>query len=113
MGEIPSLCEVRRLPFRGSNGKVIREGTVYGNDYEPFKGHRKPISMTEAGFRKYVEERLADPVFREQALTDLRGKHLLCWCKQSGPERSAFCHARVWLEAVNRAQQTREEKCGH
>lgn len=102
-GKYPRYAKYVGCRFE-ANGKVIREGTVYGNDHEPFKGHRKPIAMTEAGFSKYVEERMSDPVFCEQALTDLRGKHLLCWCRQSGPERSAFCHARVWLEAVNRAE---------
>jgi len=45
---------------------------------------------------------MSDPAFRAQAITDLRGKHLLCWCRQSGPQREEFCHARVWLEIVNK-----------
>jgi alkylated DNA repair dioxygenase AlkB len=82
-----------------ANGKV-REGTPYGNGRNPLAGHAGAI-RTEAAFRKYVAERMSDPAFRTQALDDLRGKHLLCWCRQSGPDRAEFCHARVWLEAVN------------
>ena len=84
------------------NGKLVREGSPYGNDHAPLEGHRSPIARNEADFRKYVEERMSDPAFRAQAITDLRGKHLLCWCRQSGPQREEFCHARVWLEIVNK-----------
>jgi hypothetical protein len=38
-----------------------------------------------------------------QAIKDVRGKHLLCWCYQDSPERAPFRHARVWLEVVNKA----------
>ena len=84
------------------SGKLVKEGTPYGNGTNPLAGHAGAI-RTEAAFRKYVAERMSDPAFRTQALDDLRGKHLLCWCRQSGPDRAEFCHARVWLEAVNRA----------
>ena len=82
------------------NGKLVREGTPYGNGANPLAGHAGAIK-TEAAFRKYVAERMSDPAFRTRALDDLRGKHLLCWCRQIGPDREEFCHARVWLEAVN------------
>lgn len=85
------------------NGKLVREGSPYGNGSNPLAGHAGAIK-TEAAFRKYVAERMSDPAFCVQALADLRGKHLLCWCRQSGPERAEFCHARVWLEAVNQDQ---------
>lgn len=45
---------------------------------------------------------MGNPAFRAQAIKELRGKHLLCWCIQEGPERAPFCHARVWLELVNK-----------
>lgn len=80
------------------------EGTAYGNDYKPFEGHNRPIARNESEFRTYVEGRMQDPAFRERAIKDLRGKHLLCWCVQDGPERAPFCHARVWLEIVNRPE---------
>ncbi len=76
-------------------------GTIYGNDYEPFKGHKKWIAETTAEFRKYAKKKMLDPVFRAQAIKQLRGKHLLCWCIQDGPKRGPFCHARVWLDIVN------------
>lgn len=76
------------------------EGTVYGNDYKPLEGHRSPIARNEAKFRGYVENMMQDPAFREKAIKDLRGKHLLCWCSQD----ELFCHARVWLEIVNRPE---------
>jgi 2-oxoglutarate-Fe(II)-dependent oxygenase superfamily protein/uncharacterized protein DUF4326 len=82
-----------------ANGKLV-EGTRYGNGKNPLAGTAGAI-RTEAAFRKYVAERMSDPAFRTQALADLRGKHLLCWCRQIGPDRAEFCHARVWLEAVN------------
>jgi hypothetical protein len=77
-------------------GKVIREGTMFGNgmtDKDAFK--------TEAEFREYAEKQLENPAFRAE-LEKLRGKHLLCWCVQTGPKREEFCHARVWLEIANR-----------
>jgi len=77
-------------------------GTVYGNDYEPFKGHKKWIADNEKDFRKYAKGRMKDTAFRAQAIKDLRGRHLLCWCVQDGPKRQKFCHARVWLELVNK-----------
>jgi hypothetical protein len=63
---------------------------------------KSPIARNEADFRRYVDDRMSDPAFRAQAITDLRGKHLLCWCRESGPQREEFCHARVWLEIVNK-----------
>jgi alkylated DNA repair dioxygenase AlkB len=75
----------------------LKEGTVYGNDYEPTKGHYKPIAKTADEFRKYALERMSDPAFRAQAIKDLRGKHLLCFCLPSNPH----CHARVWMDIVN------------
>lgn len=68
----------------------------------PYGNHRR--IMNEAGFREYVQQKMSDPAFRQKAITDLRGRHLLCWCYQDGPERAEFCHARVWLEAVNRVE---------
>jgi hypothetical protein len=76
-------------------------GTVYGNDYEPFKGHKNWVATNEKDFRAYAIKKMQDPAFRAQTIKDLRGKHLLCWCVQDGPKRSKFCHARVWLELVN------------
>jgi hypothetical protein len=77
-------------------------GTRYGNGVNPFEGHCPAISKDEVGFRAYAEKRMQEPAFREQAIQDLSGKHLLCWCIQDGPDRGPFCHARVWLEIVNR-----------
>ena len=89
------------------------EGTPYGNDHKPFEGHECPIvaswlpdDVKEKNFRQYAEEKMQNPAFREQAIKDLRGKHLLCWCVQDGPERAPFCHARVWLDIVNRPDWT-------
>jgi hypothetical protein len=78
-------------------------GTVYDNGVNPLEGHYPAIAKNEAGFRTYAEGRMQEPAFREQAIKDLRGKHLLCWCIQDGPERAPFCHARVWLEIVNKS----------
>jgi alkylated DNA repair dioxygenase AlkB len=73
--------------------------SIYANDYEPEKGHYKPIARNEADFRKYAEKRMQEPAFREQAIKDLRGKHLLCW-----DHGGDWCHARVWLEIVNKKE---------
>jgi hypothetical protein len=78
------------------------EGSVYGNGKDPFKGHYPAIASNEADFTDYVQKKMSDPTFRQKAIADLRGRHLLCWCYQDGPERAEFCHARVWLEVVNR-----------
>jgi hypothetical protein len=82
-------------------------GTIYGNDHEPFKGHKKWIADNEADFRKYAKQKMLNAEFRKQAIEDLRGKHLLCWCIQDGPNRAPFCHARVWREIVNRPENGR------
>jgi len=62
------------------------------------------MAQTEEEFRHCAENKMFDDAFREQALKELRGKHLLCWCIQDGPERAPFCHARVWLEIVNKPE---------
>jgi hypothetical protein len=75
------------------------DGTVYGNSYRPLDvdGHKNAMaSNTEAGFREYAEKKMLDPAFRAQAIEDLKGKHLLCW------KHDGWCHARVWLDIVNR-----------
>jgi hypothetical protein len=72
---------------------VLQTGTIYGNDQDPFHGHNNWISKDEAGFRAYAEGRMQEPAFRKQAIKDLRGKHLLCWCIQDGSERAPFCVA--------------------
>jgi hypothetical protein len=87
------------------------EGTVYGNGKDPLNGHYPMIASNEADFRDYVEKKMSDPAFREKALRELRGKHLLCWCYQDGSERAEFCHARVWLEAVNKRNQPERGAC--
>jgi len=82
------------------------EGTPYGNSHRPFDvdGHSKaPAAHTKAGFRVYAEGKWLDLAFREQAIKDLRGKHLLCWCPREQPYKD-WCHARVWLEIVNRVE---------
>jgi 2OG-Fe(II) oxygenase superfamily/Domain of unknown function (DUF4326) len=84
---------------RDRKGNVIREGTIFGNGTDPLVSHRGGLK-TEREFREYAEQKLQDPEFREKA-KQLRGKHLLCWCVQSGPKREEFCHARVWLELLN------------
>jgi hypothetical protein len=81
-------------------GNVIREGTIFGNGTNPLISHKGGLK-TEAEFREYAERKMKDPDFRAR-VRELRGKHLLCWCVQSGPRRAEFCHARVWLELANR-----------
>jgi len=84
--------------------EILQKGTIYGNDHDPFHGHNNWIARDETGFHEYAEKKMLDPAFRAQAIKELRGKHLLCWCPQpgdSGYEEGSFCHARVWLEVVN------------
>jgi hypothetical protein len=88
-------CRVARA------GKVIREGTIYGNGKCPLKGHYPMAGSNESEFHAYAVKKMQEPAFRGQAIKDLRGKDLLCWCVQEGPKRDEFCHARVWLELVN------------
>ena len=86
------------------DGSTIRQGTIYGNGVNPLKGHHPMAADTEESFRRYAETRMLEPAFRAQAIKDLRGRHLLCWCKQDGSARSEWCHARVWLDIVNRQE---------
>jgi hypothetical protein len=82
-------------------GKVLREGTIFGNAENPFDytSHRRsPIAKTEAEFRAYALDKMKDPTFAAQ-VEALRAKDLLCWCKPGSPN----CHARIWLELANGA----------
>jgi len=88
----------------------VRDGSIFGNAVNPLKMRNKnsnPLVATDAAsFREYAEQKMkGDTVkhadFREH-LKWLRGKHLLCWCEQDGPNKAAFCHARIWLELANR-----------
>lgn len=85
---------------RNRKGDVIRQGTIFGNGTDPLVSHNGWLK-TEEEFRRYAERKMLDPAFRQQA-EQLRGKHLLCWCVQDGPKRAKFCHARVWLDLINR-----------
>jgi len=92
-------------------GRVIREGTIFGNGAKPLISHKGAIlpkddssadaKRAEDEFRRYAEQKMLDPEFRK-SVEGLRGKHLLCWCVQNGPKRAKFCHARVWLELANK-----------
>jgi hypothetical protein len=81
-------------------GDVIKEGTIFGNAANPLVSHHGAFK-TE---REYAERKMQDPEFCEKVRRELRGKHLLCWCVQTGPKREEFCHARVWLEIANREE---------
>jgi hypothetical protein len=85
-------------------GKVIKNGSIFGNATDPLVSHDGAFK-TEAEFREYAERKMQDPEFRAK-VRGLKGKHLLCWCVQSGPKRAEFCHARVWLELANRNEET-------
>jgi len=87
-------CRVSR------GGRLIREGTIFGNGTDPLVSHSGWLK-TEEKFRRYAEQKMLDPAFR-QKVEELRAKNLLCWCIQDGPNRSKFCHARVWLDLANR-----------
>jgi Domain of unknown function (DUF4326)/2OG-Fe(II) oxygenase superfamily len=85
-----------------------REGSSFGNAVDPFKVRNAKtnpwLAGNEADFRTAALKKMEDRAFRQQ-LGALRGKHLLCWCEQDGPKRPAFCHARVWLELANPAEE--------
>ncbi len=59
----------------------------------------KTAAQAVACYREYMEGHLANPraaaIVRE-ALNDLRGKNLACWCAPNQP-----CHADVLLELAN------------
>jgi len=103
-------CQVRNR-----KGGVIREGTIFGNGKNPLVSHRPwavgkksdPPSKNATAFRAYAERKMLDLAFRQQA-EQLRGRHLLCWCAQKGKKRAKFCHARVWLELINRPMTVRK-----
>jgi alkylated DNA repair dioxygenase AlkB len=84
-------------------GKVIREGSIFGNGVNPLVSHRGALH-SESEFRAYAIAKLKDPEFRAEA-EKLRGRDLLCWCVQEGKRRAEFCHARVWLELINNSKE--------
>lgn len=84
---------------RNRKGGVVREGTSFGNATNPLISHKGWLK-SEKAFRGYAEKKMQDAEFRKQ-VEALRGKDLLCWCIQDGPDRAPFCHARVWLELAN------------
>jgi alkylated DNA repair dioxygenase AlkB len=89
-----------------------RAGTIFGNALNPLTVRNKKsnpwAAPDEETFRAYALKKMKDPTrnyeFRAR-VESLKGKNLLCWCEQEGPGRAEFCHARVWLEAVNGGSQ--------
>lgn len=77
-------------------GKVIREGTIFGNGTNPLESHDGALDI--AALREYAKSKANDPAFRVH-LESLRGKDLLCWCNQA--TEADQCHARVWLQLAN------------
>jgi uncharacterized Zn-finger protein len=85
---------------KGHNGDLLREGSIFGNALRPLecRGPNNPaVTHNDAAvFQTHALEKMKDPEFRKQ-VESLRGKDLLCWCKDTAD----FCHARVWLELAN------------
>ena len=86
------------------NTVSVARPTKWGNPY-PVRSSRRfhpkepgstPAQAVEA-FRAWMAENLAANAFTRQALEELRGKNLACWCKPGAP-----CHADVLLELANR-----------
>lgn len=103
----PRVFALTKDPDTGKVPPHPRWGVYVGRKWgqfpdTPYGNYLK--TEIEAEFRHYAEKKMLDPAFRVQAIQDLRGKHLLCWCLQDGPNRAPFCHARVWLEIVNRPE---------
>ena len=94
-------CRVER------GGEVIREGTIFGNGTNPLESHRGALDVD--AFREYAKAKMADPEFRKQ-VESLRGKDLLCWCKQD--IEGDKCHANVWLELANAVTPASEPEQG-
>ena len=101
-----------RIQRQRTRGWRMPEGVVYvgrptrwGN---PYRGN-SPVSTRSAlvAFRYQLTAALEDPYGSEpidiefrimaERLTDLRGRHLACWCPLDQP-----CHADVLLELANR-----------
>jgi hypothetical protein len=99
----PSDAEYVGCRVLSRKGDVIREGTDFGNGTNPLVSHKGAVH-SEKEFRARATEKLKDPKFRAKA-DRLRGKHLLCWCVQDGPNRAEFCHARVWLDLINYSRE--------
>jgi hypothetical protein len=86
------------------------DGSIFGNAVNPLKVRNKknnPWVATDAkSFREYVKQKMEGHTVKDADFRDevkwLRGRHLLCWCEQDGPNKAAFCHARIWLEVANR-----------
>ena len=78
---------------RSHGGKILRPDTPFGNHNK----HAIETPEGRAAWEQDVAELMKSPEFRAQ-LEALRGKDLLCWCKQPNPN----CHARTWLELANK-----------
>jgi uncharacterized Zn-finger protein len=90
------------------SGNLLREGSVFGNAVRPLECRDKRTNPAithdnEPVFRAYALDKMKDPDFAQQ-VESLRGKDLLCWCKDT----AKFCHARVWLELANPVEPAME-----
>jgi hypothetical protein len=83
---------------RAANGLVavnVARPTKWGNPYK--KGLDGPASNCVTLFRRFALRAAKDvPGWREELVSELRGKNLACWCKSN-----ASCHADVLLYLAN------------
>jgi hypothetical protein len=76
----------------------VSRGSYWGNPYN-WQDHLDTMSRAEAKayvVAKYREELLKDSI-RIFKARELKGRNLMCWCRQDEP-----CHRDVLLEVANR-----------
>ena len=94
-----SINRIQRSRKRGwrkpVNSIFVGRGTIHGNPYKIGDGMTRERAIFL--FRKHLEKMAIDhPENFEDMLKPLRGKILICWCRECDA-----CHADVWLEFVN------------
>lgn len=121
MDKQQELSIPQRIQLKRSKGwrmpadavKVDRS-TKWGNQFAPGREYAAVEEETGQEIGRYICRDVAEAVecfcnyinsdagfdLREQARTELRGKHLACWCKLGDP-----CHADVLLEIANAETQ--------
>ena len=86
----------RQRPWRKDHpdAVIVARPTKWGNPYQG-DGSDPDRAMLARLFREYME-RPENAAKRAEAMTELRGKDLACWCPLDQP-----CHADVLLEIAN------------
>jgi hypothetical protein len=93
----------------------VDRSTLFGNpfhlgDEHPTLGKLKTVDQVVEAYRLYLADWLAgklqarDPKKKPEALDELKGMNLACWCELDQP-----CHRNVLLEVLNPKPQKKAQ----